>query len=231
MDEISRFEKILRGDPIEPVSRLEIFAAMAAGTWTGDPLTPVTRLEYFLSQISGGGGGGETKSTLIMPADTATTSYSGDVHYSLPYQKQTAPEGIVYDKVWMSDEFITGRAFDNTLETIFVDCAMTTYRFSQITSVKNVLISGTRNNIGTYCFTGCSNLKNIVLFKTGGIVSLSNTNAFNSTPIAAAGSGVTLWVPSDLISSYATASNWSTLFDPDTHPNNSIQAIEGSIYE
>ena len=42
------------------------------------------------------------------------------------------------------------------------------------------------------------------------------------------GSAGTLYVPNDLIASYQSASNWSTILG---YTNNQIKKIEGSIYE
>ena len=88
--------------------------------------------------------------------------------------------------------------------------------FSKATTIK-----------GDYSFGNCSNL-NILILRTNAVVSLSNTNAFYNTPFASGGTGGTLYVPQDLISSYESANNWSTILG---YANNSIQAIEGSIYE
>lgn len=76
-------------------------------------------------------------------------------------------------------------------------------------------------------FYGCANLGTLVLRKNG-VFTLGNINHFTGTPFASGGSGGTLYVPSALISSYQSATNWSTILGYST---NSIQAIEGSQYE
>ena len=80
---------------------------------------------------------------------------------------------------------------------------------------------------GTYAFGDCSSLNTLIL-RANAVVSLSNKNTFYNTPFASGGTGGTLYVPQALISSYQSANNWSTILG---YPNNSIQAIEGSIYE
>ena len=223
MDEISRMEKILRGDPIEPITRLEIFCAMAAGTWSGDPLTPASRLEYFLSQISGGGGG-VTLSTLLAYAD----DYSGTQHISFPgEQEYAALEGYAYDKVWISDEYCTKmgqsrKYFYNPSASSNLPQYYYTWRVNYESMY--LAVSG---SISANSFYHCEALKNLVL-PNNGVVSLANVNAFSNTPFASNGSGGTLWAPSSLIASYQAASNWVTILG---YANNSIQAIEGSIYE
>lgn len=78
----------------------------------------------------------------------------------------------------------------------------------------------------TRCFYGCSNLKTIVLRYTS-VVPLNN-DGLTGTQFASGGSGGTVYVPSALISSYQTASNWSTLYNAGTC---TFTAIEGSPYE
>ena len=75
---------------------------------------------------------------------------------------------------------------------------------------------------------GCGKLKTLIIRKTGGAASLSNINTFTSTPFASGGSGGTLYVPNNLISTYQSASNWSTILG---YANNQIKKIEGTIYE
>lgn len=88
------------------------------------------------------------------------------------------------------------------------------------------ILASARINAGT--FQNCTVLNKLIIRKTGSVAQLNNINAFASTPFASNGTGGTLYVPQALISSYQTASNWSTILG---YPNNSIQAIEGSYYE
>lgn len=83
-------------------------------------------------------------------------------------------------------------------------------------------------SIGGQNFSGCSILDTVILRRTAGVTTLSNVNAFNNTPFASAGTGGTLYVPQALISTYQSATNWSTILG---YANNQILPIEGSIYE
>jgi len=83
------------------------------------------------------------------------------------------------------------------------------------------------NGINTATFIYCSALNTIIL-RGSGISTLSNANAFLNTPFASGGTGGTLYVPQALISSYQSATNWSTILG---YTNNQILPIEGSIYE
>lgn len=79
-------------------------------------------------------------------------------------------------------------------------------------------------------FSSCTKLATLVIRATS-LASLNNVNAFTGTPFASGKAGGTLYVPSALISSYQSASNWSTILGYGSGAQNSIQAIEGSIYE
>ena len=76
-------------------------------------------------------------------------------------------------------------------------------------------------------FQNARSLATLILRKSS-VCSLANTNAFNGTPFASGGTGGTVYVPSALIESYKTATNWSTLYTAGTC---NFVAIEGSEYE
>lgn len=84
----------------------------------------------------------------------------------------------------------------------------------------------TRMNVSRV-FYGCNKLKTVIL-RNSSVVSLNN-DVFTNTPFAGYnGLTGTCYVPSSLISSYQSASNWSTLYNNGTC---SFVAIEGSQYE
>lgn len=82
-------------------------------------------------------------------------------------------------------------------------------------------------NLAATTFSGCTAM-NVLVIRTSTLVALSAISAFNNSPFASGKAGGTLYVPSALISSYQAATNWSTILG---YANNSIEAIEGSIYE
>lgn len=86
---------------------------------------------------------------------------------------------------------------------------------------------GSCSSIINGSMNGCSSLTTLILRKSS-VVTLANVGAFSGTPFASGGSGGTIYVPSDLISSYQSASNWSTLHGYGTV---TWTAIEGSQYE
>ncbi len=85
----------------------------------------------------------------------------------------------------------------------------------------------TSGNIAAKAFSGCTNL-NVLILRKGVAYGLDNISAFDNTPFASGGTGGTLYVPNSLISSYQAITSWATILG---YANNSIQAIEGSIYE
>ncbi len=86
----------------------------------------------------------------------------------------------------------------------------------------DLMIAGTTQNNGFY---DCSSLTILVLRRPNAVVGLSNINWFTNTPFASGKSGGTLYVPNDLISSYQSASNWSTILG---YTNNQIKSIEST---
>ena len=98
--------------------------------------------------------------------------------------------------------------------------------FSDCTKLKGADLN--KQHFLTNVFANCPVFDTLVLRRTDGITTLGDLNSFRNTPFASDGSGGTLYVPEDLISSYQAASNWSTLLG---YANNQIKKIEGSIYE
>ena len=88
---------------------------------------------------------------------------------------------------------------------------------------------GSTSAIAANAFANCYKLQTLVLRKTASICTLNNVSAFLNTPMRGYNSLTgTVYVPSALISSYQTATNWSTLYNDGTV---TFVAIEGSDYE
>lgn len=87
-------------------------------------------------------------------------------------------------------------------------------------------LSATQINAGAFerCF-----LLSVLVLRSSSVCALANVNAFGNTPIRGKnGATGTIYVPSALISSYKTASNWSSIFG---EGHCAFSAIEGSQYE
>lgn len=74
-------------------------------------------------------------------------------------------------------------------------------------------------------FASDASLSVLIIRKTGSICTLGNISAFTNTPFASGKSGGTLYVPSALVSSYQSATNWSTILG---YANNQIKSIEST---
>lgn len=98
--------------------------------------------------------------------------------------------------------------------------------FQNCTSLKTVDILG-NPSFAAANFQSCTNLDTIIL-RRNGVVAMT-TQQFGDTKFKASGTGGKLYVPSNQISNYESATNWSSLLSGNA--NNQILAIEGSIYE
>lgn len=96
--------------------------------------------------------------------------------------------------------------------------------FAGCTSLKLIDL-GVANTLSTAgnCFTDCTNLEILILRKTTGISAISRNTDFQGVS-----NKIKVYVPSALISTYQTATNWSTYY-----ANDQVEflALEGSPYE
>lgn len=88
-------------------------------------------------------------------------------------------------------------------------------------------IAGLGYGIATSMFRDCAKLKYLII-RADTVKSLANVNAFTNTPFASGKAGGTLYVPASLVSSYQSASNWSTIFGYGSGAQNSIKSIEST---
>ena len=83
---------------------------------------------------------------------------------------------------------------------------------------------GNASRIDGNGFNNSASLDILVLRKST-VTTLANINAFTNTPFASGKAGGTLYVPSALISSYQSETNWSTILG---YANNQIKSIEST---
>lgn len=100
--------------------------------------------------------------------------------------------------------------------------------FADNHSLETIDLGSNCPDLKGWFFSSSREYFNKLILRKPSVVAVQNINTFNDTPFASGKSGGTLYVPSALISSYQSATNWSTILG---YPNNSIAAIEGSIYE
>lgn len=96
------------------------------------------------------------------------------------------------------------------LSSAFYGCTFTSVTFPKLASIAQT------------SFSHCS-LLNSVTLENSTMCTLANVNAFENTPFAADGTGGTIYVPSDLVSTYEADATWAALLA--LNANNSIQAI------
>lgn len=88
---------------------------------------------------------------------------------------------------------------------------------------------GSTKSIEANAFANCYKLQTLILRRSDAICTLSNVSAFLNTPMRGYNSlSGTIYVPSALISTYQTATNWSTIYGEGYV---TFAAIEGSEYE
>lgn len=148
-------------------------------------------------------------------SDTYTVSEMAQAIEDIP----SGSGGDISSEAWAGTE-ISG---DLLLEPATIARACVFYGCTGITSIK----SNTLQSMQASAFAYCSSLSTIVLGHNG-VVALANANAIGNTPFKSGGTGGTLYVPQALISSYQSATNWSTYLG---YENNQILPIEGSVYE
>jgi len=101
-----------------------------------------------------------------------------------------------------------------------------TYLFSSCTAL-SVCDLGSVTAVRNYTFSGCSSLRALILRKTDAVTTVHAANANVLGGIFNNPTASTIYVPRALISTYQTATNWSTLYSNGV----TFAAIEGSIYE
>lgn len=206
---------------------------------TGTAYSPVT--------VNVAGSGSDTLAALEANTLTTWTSTATTVKQNL-FAGSTALTSVSYPNATSTG----GYSFQNCTGLSSINFPVLTsisrYSFSGCTSLVSVEFP-TATEANTNCFENCTNLTtaifgnlaylyasvfskcsklNVLVLKKTSVCSLSNINSFANTPFASGKSGGTLYVPNDLIASYQSASNWSTILG---YANNQIKAIEGSIYE
>lgn len=205
------------------------------------------------SLVDGYGGGGDNSKYLDLIAKTGT-SFSDDTiteigrsvfSYWTTLETLSMPNlTTITDSVFQGCSKITNFYFPKLTTITSGNCfnsagtSTSTIILPSISSIpsmnafnsfkgKAIDLDGSLSNLNTYTFNNCSALETIILRKNS-VVDVNNVNAFNNSPFASGKTGGTLYVPRALISSYQSANVWSTILGYST---NSIQAIEGSVYE
>jgi len=184
------------------------------------------------------GGGGDPNENLLKLATDTLTSVELDLDGEKMKERTfNSAKALLSAKIWNMADLSGQYLFYNctNLQTAVVTGAIVSgnaaklpsYAFGSCTSLTKLDLAGGMNLNQGSSLNGASSL-NVLIIRDSSVMALGNTNVFTNTPFASGKSGGTLYVPNSMISSYQTASNWSTLLG---YANNSIQKIEGSIYD
>lgn len=178
--------------------------------------------------------------------NSLTVNVSGGGGYTdNEYANNTAPRG----EMNISSEISTQVFFNNNGITKVTQTAngCNARAFQGCTSLRHFIGKGT-SFFYAQVFKGCSNLEAVdvgnaynwrfelenfaqclklatLIIRTNAVIAIANENVLLDSPFASSGKGGTLYVPSALISSYQTASNWSTILG---YTNNQIKSIEST---
>lgn len=116
------------------------------------------------------------------------------------------------------------------LETavLYPNGSLSTESFNGCTSLTALDLGASTTSLGNNNgLKNCSSLTSIILRRSS-VVALGSVNVFTGTKYASGGAGGDIYVPASLISTYKTASNWSTVNDYGTI---TWRSIEDSYYE
>jgi hypothetical protein len=98
------------------------------------------------------------------------------------------------------------------------------YCFDNCSRLASLCIKGYM--IRQRAFRNCSSLTELAIKNTSASI-LMDISAFDGTPFASSGTGGTIYVPRNLIETYKTKNNWSTLYG---YGHTTFSAIEDSQY-
>lgn len=175
--------------------------AQTSDTVTTNDTYDTTLINSLTVNVSGGGG--NPNENMDKYLNGTLTSYKTDVSWVHGYSFRSA-----------------------TIQTLVLtnlDATSTQQMFSY-SGFQTIDISGGLSNIPANTFHSSSSLA-ILILRNSSVVGLGNTSAFNNTKYASGGTGGTLYVPNDLITSYQSASNWGTILG---YTNNQIKSIEST---
>ena len=236
-DAVTREEILLNaiatGEAVDivPVTRKEKYLRYLAGIGE-KPSKPITREEMFLDKIQAGGGGGEDEASMLDSLiDGSITEMTSNVesvreqcfYYCGKLKTINLPNATTVNRSAFDNctslttlnipklTSINQYAFQNCYRLKMIKFPFVTgvgaYAFYRCSGIQIADFSVLTSSIGMNAFNSCSALKSFIL-RTGTMVSLSSINAFSGTPIAS-GTGY-IYVPSALVDTYKSATNWST---------------------
>lgn len=224
----------------------------AANTKTGESDTTLTDAMQTLIDGYGQGGGGDEEDDLITGDFTTytndrvasirsqffsrmsnlqsvsfanVTELPGERHFD-----RSGISGVAMPKLTMTSAYMFNecQSLINVPKTALPDVATisqnTFYNCQHLETADFLSATQINANAFSRCF-----LLTVLILRADSVCSLANVNAFENTPIRGRNSmSGTIYVPSSLIESYKTATNWSSIYG---QGHCTFSAIEGSQYE
>lgn len=203
--------------------------AQTSDTVTQNDTYDTTLINSLTVNVSGGGGGDleafMTRQISDYEDDYTITIPARFIGGSFPNLKRIKlNEATVFGGSPYYQFQVIGRS---DLVMVLPKCTNTVINCCNGSTSLNALdfLGSTANQIQQQVFYGCSNLETLIIRQSDGVMVLQNINAFTNSPFASGKAGGTLYVPQSLISSYQSASNWSTILG---YANNQIKSIEST---
>lgn len=201
------------------VNKVEYFGRVLLDL-TEDTVTPETLAEgvtahdksgaVIVGTMTSGGGGGDAEAEVAALLSNTMTVLDNDIVTSLRTRACQGATGL--QQVNLPNVTSVGTyAFYGCTGLVTVKLPKLTTLSSQPFYSCSKLVHadcGQVKSIPAQGFNACSALTELILRKTSSICTLSNVNGVSSTPIGK-GTGY-VYVPSALIDTYKTATNWST---------------------
>ena len=173
----------------------------------------------------------ECNSIISMAFPNTVTSIAGNAFYNCANLEQVNGTGIITsiaNSAFTRCPRLKTAAFPNaSMASLYTIFGNTTAAYAD--NLLEFADIGSTKAIAANAFANCYALETLVLRRSDAICTLANVSAFLNTPMRGYNSLTgTVYVPSALISTYQTATNWSTLYNDGTV---TFAAIEGSDYE
>lgn len=121
----------------------------------------------------------------------------------------------------------TFRGINKATYIIFDKLLKTTNDMASYSALLETIEFGAVTEIAIYTFEN-DPMFNTLILRTPTLVKLNSQRAFDNTCFKSGGTGGTIYVPQALLSTYPTATNWSTVYGWGA---TTFEAIEGSYYE